>query len=726
MTSKLLRASASVTLLVGTLAGPQAWAAISVEVLSSKAALVSGGDALLKISGATAAPTVTVEGKDVSAAFKTDGKGGFIGLVDGLKVGNNAVVAKAGTEQATVTLNNRGINDTLFAGPQQTPWICENESFNLAPAKDASCAAPTVVNYFYRNRGGEWKAFNAAARPGDLATTKIDGKDVPLIVRQEQGIINRGAYIINMLHDPAAGAVPTATDRGGSAWNGKLAMAFGPGVGKGYRMGRNYGQWAAPTNYIEDVNTYFDGLITSGYAMAASSISVFGTQPNDVLSAESSYKVKERFIELFGPPMFTIGQGPSGGSMQQNLIANNYPGILDGILPERQYTDEMTFLQPLYDCELLVNVLKTGTWTRPQLDAVSGKYWGYCVSNGTRYPTARIDGCDAVVYTALDADPAAKAKGVRCTFSDNMVNVFGKDPKTGFARNPYDNVGVQYGLKALNDGVINMAQFIDINARIGGHDINGKIVPERQAGDEIALKAAYATGRVNLMAGGNKDVVYFDVRTYADGDPFGRGDPNVDVHDGYHSDVARARFQKYTGSTANYVQVLTAAANPAVQNLLPGAKLLARAQGMGEALTNLDKWLTAVVKDTSTKSKAEKIAANRPKEVVDTCYAARGGFDQLAVDKITDPAKCKQLFPYATDPRMVAGGPLTADVFKCQLKPVSAADYKVAPTADQLAELKKVFATGVCDWSKPGVGQTAEVVTWASFDKGDGTYTQIK
>jgi len=29
-------------------------------------------------------------------------------------------------------------------------------------------------------------------------------------------------------------------------------------------------------------------------------------------------------------------------------------------------------------------------------------------------------------------------------------------------------------------------------------------------------------------------------------------------------------------------------------------------------------------------------------------------------------------------------------------------DYKTAPTADQMTQLKAVFADGVCDWSKPG------------------------
>ena len=87
-------------------------------------------------------------------------------------------------------------------------------------------------------------------------------------------------------------------------------------------------------------------------------------------------------------------------------------------------------------------------------------------------------------------DPALKAKGVRCTFQDNLVNVFGSDPKTGVARNPFDNIGVQYGLKALNDGKITFDQFMDINTRIGGHDNDGKIVPQRTVGDAQAIRRA--------------------------------------------------------------------------------------------------------------------------------------------------------------------------------------------------------------------------------------------
>jgi len=60
--------------------------------------------------------------------------------------------------------------------------------------------------------------------------------------------------------------------------------------------------------------------------------------------------------------------------------------------------------------------------------------------------------------------------------------------------------------------------------------------------------------------------------------------------------------------------------------------------------------------------------------------------------------------------RIQAGGPVAGDVLKCQLKPLNAADYLPARfSAAQLARLYAAFPDGVCDWSKPGVGQQPAV-----------------
>ena len=202
MTRNIIGLAISFVVASGALAGFAASAqtalqtALGIDVLSSRPDLVTGGDALVRIFGVEAAPKVTVGASDVSGAFRPDSKGGWVGLIEGLTDGANRLVATAGGKEATLTLVNHPVNGTLFAGPQQEPFVCENASHGLAPAADASCAAPTVVSYFYRDKGGEWKPFDSkAARPADIATTTTtEGKEVPLIVRQEKGVINRSAY----------------------------------------------------------------------------------------------------------------------------------------------------------------------------------------------------------------------------------------------------------------------------------------------------------------------------------------------------------------------------------------------------------------------------------------------------------------------------------------------------------------------------------------------------
>jgi hypothetical protein len=54
----------------------------------------------------------------------------------------------------------------------------------------------------------------------------------------------------------------------------------------------------------------------------------------------------------------------------------------------------------------------------------------------------------------------------------------------------------------------------------------------------------------------------------------------------------------------------------------------------------------------------------------------------------------------------VAGGSISENILKCQLKPLVFTDYTgVTFTAGQQTRLQTVFSGGVCDWSKAGVGQ---------------------
>ena len=59
-------------------------------------------------------------------------------------------------------------------------------------------------------------------------------------------------------------------------------------------------------------------------------------------------------------------------------------------------------------------------------------------------------------------------------------------------------------------------------------------------------------------------------------------------------------------------------------------------------------------------------------------------------------------------------------LLKCQLKPVALADYTgISFSAGQQARLLAAFAGGVCDWSRPGVGQQ-EPVSPQTYQAGPG------
>ena len=113
-----------------------------------------------------------------------------------------------------------------------------------------------------------------------------------------------------------------------------------------------------------------------------------------------------------------------------------------------------------------------------------------------------------------------------------MVNVLGKRPD-GYAGRPLDNVGVEYGLSALQQGLITPAQFADLNSRIGGADINAVATPARIAADEPALANAYQRRPIN-ETNNLRNVAIIDLR----------GTDQGAFHDVYRAFAIRARLEQ--------------------------------------------------------------------------------------------------------------------------------------------------------------------------------------
>jgi hypothetical protein len=585
-----------------------------VRTLSTRADMVSGGDVLIQITmppSAASKIALTVNGREPRGELRETTAGTVIARLTGLRLGTNtiAVGLKGQKPRAQLSVVNHPIAGPVFSGPHQTPFICETQAFGLGQPLDINCTVATRVDYFYRSSAPQgdsspFKAYLATApRPDDLVmTTTLDGRTVPYIVRREMGTINRAVYVIAFLHEPNT-PLPDPWNTNRSSWNGRLVYSFGAGCQAGYHQGRTTA-FLGNRSALEETQLGDYGL-ARGYAIASSTLNVFFNSCTDVISAETMMMVKEHFIERFGVPRYTIGSGRSGGSMQQHLIAQNYPGLLDGLIPTAAFADTVTLINHLSDCELLGRAFDTSasTWTAAEKAAVAGEAnWQFCARNATAVPLLRPTSCDRTGVRADQIyDAGTNANGVRCTYQDNMVNIFGVDPRTGFARRPFDNVGIQYGLKAFNAGEITFEQFVDLNRRIGGHDIDGRVVASRTVADPEALRTAFQSGRVNDTSKGLATVPIIDVRPYTDG--------SGDVHDAVNSHVTRARLVAANGTSANQV----------LHTYEPETDNIQRVQR--DNLDEMQQWLDAIANDKATaKTALERVIRNRPASVTDACY----------------------------------------------------------------------------------------------------------
>src|SRR6266446_2986473 len=111
-----------------------------ITVLSNRADLISGGDALIEI--------VLPAGVD-PARVRVDVDGRDIGLVTGLAERANVLTARAPDGSgASITITNHPIGGPVFAGFQVQPWICNTVANGFGPPLDAQCNVPTKYEFF--------------------------------------------------------------------------------------------------------------------------------------------------------------------------------------------------------------------------------------------------------------------------------------------------------------------------------------------------------------------------------------------------------------------------------------------------------------------------------------------------------------------------------------------------------------------------------------------------
>ena len=683
---------------------------LEIRTISNRADLISGGDALVEIvlPPRTRASSVRVElnGRDITRRFAIRADGRFVGLVQGLQLGKNRLTAAVGHRVERLTVTNHAIGGPIFSGPQVEPWICQTEEAGLGPALDAQCNAPTKVEFFYRSTNAATPGFlpyNPANPPTDVTTTTTDqGVTVPYIVRREHGTLNRSIYSFAVLFDPSKSVAPW---RSPVAWNHKLYYQLEGGALPKHKQG-------VPINVFNSAyqnvfsRVFNDLALSRGFAIATTSRDILGNNSNTVTSAESVMMLKEHIVETLGEIRYTLSNGASGGSILQNLIAEAYPGLLNGIQPSATLQDLWSTNTEAQDCSLLVRYF---TATSAQLwpdvaqqNAVmdnANELPGTCRGIVSLWPPYQLDdswmnptstSCTAPGGTGFGPhepwmyDPVTNPTGTRCTLQDYQVAIFGKRPD-GFANRPYDNVGLQYGLKALQAGKITPEQFVDLNEKVGGRDIDWHWTPQRSSADRFALRAAYRSGQVNL-GGGMATAAVIDIGACA---PLPT--VNSSLHSCFHTPSMVARLVKTNGHADNYVTMQLAPSDV--------------------SFDVLDRWLEGIEADMSSDPLAVKVVRNKPADAVAACW--------INGQQVTDAAACAAAFPAFGDPRIGAGAPLEDDVLKCQLKPLNRSDYNVSFTDSQWTRLQAAFPSGACDWSKPSVG-FRPAVPWLSFADGPG------
>jgi hypothetical protein len=697
-------------------------------------------------------------------------------------------------------IGDAGPTGPVFTGPHQFPFICTTFENGLGqPLVDnqdgignavfpeigdtpvviadpvgysKNCSIPTRVDYFYYSTtiNDFLPLPDPNVVPADVKEIEIDGRLIKFVVRLERGTINRFIYGIAMLA-PFSESLDSPKTLDNAAWNGKLVYKFQGGTGIGHQQGE-FSRSESQALHLESLER--------GFAVAYSTGTKTSTHYNLRLAEETALMVKAHFIATYGKPEYTVGVGGSGGAIQQYVIGQNNPHVIDAAIPQLSYPDMITQTIYVGDCDLLERYFDLD----PLLDPASR--WGKWSDRGLVEGLATND--QAIPFLAFGNDPwrvhpfASPENGssecvndwrvawqvvlnpaltdpryfealalyrypqelinsIKWTHWNDLGNIYPQD-EDGVAPNTWDNVGVQYGLRALVNGDITPEEFLDLNACVGGwkqpqemlvahfpwipdldllatwdpwDQLNMNLDPScksgfpapRTRGSRKAMRAAYRSGHVFT---GRLDIPIIDIRWYLD--------PILDMHHSQASFASRARMIAAKGHAKNQVIWFAECEldEQALDEVCPF-------DPTGRALDVMDLWMAELHGRS-----ARQVVKRKPPEAVDTCFTLDMNDDGISGENVwagilddDDPGPCTEAFPIFSTPRIAAGGSIRDDIFKCGRKSVRKAladgTYgDVEFSSDQEARLAEIFPTGVCDYSKPDAGrpkkQTKHAQCW--------------
>ncbi|MDR5757356.1 DUF6351 family protein [Caballeronia sp. LZ035] len=696
---------------------------------------------------------VSLNGIDERRAFAYDASGTYIGLVTGLSPGSNTLsVSGPGLTTAQETLVDHPPGGPVFSGPQIQPWPCQpgatDAQCNQAPmyswlylSTDSSLQGLQPYNPVKPPQ-------NVAT------VTTEQGVRVPFIVRLETGYQDRSQYQIATLYQPALAwsavspqpqfnrklyithgslcgvsfgesANPSVITDGSSAANDSVLYA----LSKGFAV---LGTALANSAVDCDVAIQAESLVMAKEYF----IKHYGRLRYTIGIGSSGGSLAEQWVQnaypgvyqaLLASAAFPDAWG-SAAQIADNHLLLSYFGQNDvsasGIAWSQQaqqavYGDSGSpwGARDIAEAAAALSVdaptalvsslagLAGGSLMPANVDQniflTDFAFFSAVYPNGASASPTAIGSCPRINNPAVIFNAVTNPGGIRCSVTDWAVNIFGPRVQSvwsanehalghGFAGRPYDNVRVQYGLSALQNGAISPAQFLDLNQNIGGLDINAAPTESRVIADEPALQNAYRAGMINEANHLNATPIV---------DCLG---PNPAGHDTSRTFALRARLDHAFGNHANHV-------------IFGGPTfMLGHATCFLKAFKTLDTWLNNIETDASAASLAQKVSVDKPANAVDSCFNSSGNLQ---------PGLCSNsVIPVYQTPRIVAGESVAVDVNKCERKPLNRSDnYGSTPFSDQQwAQMQAIFPSGICDFSQPGVDQTG-AVPWMTYQNLDGS-----
>lgn len=733
----------------------------TLKIISNRPDLVSGGDVLVEVvldsPEALNNLQLTLAGSDVTNVLEPTAENELrlLGVVSGMSLGNNPIDINLDDEPA-VTVINHPIHGPVFTGPHIEPWQCQSS------AADDKCNQAVEYELLYRSTtpgNTDFNAYDPDNAPSDVAmTTTENGETIPFIVRKEIGYLARDQYNIFNLVKLDEDWTPANPQ---SQWNQRLLVTHG-----GNCRGDHSTDAPRTSDYAGTIpsnpavaNSYVTAL-GMGWGVLSTAQLNLGHNCNLSYQAESLMMAKERFIEQYGELRYTVGTGCSGGAITQNMIANAYPGLYQGILTTCTYPDVMSTATQFADYHILLryfeatvtapaapddfdsfiqttenlantavtaNTARDGTnYTTDQQNAIYGHPNG--IVNASLADSALFSeavnpqsNCGGIPPTVA-GDPSTRyhpdtnTAGVRCDVLTFMLNMVGPrdefDPNNnptwstnendlgyGFGGYPLGNLGVQYGLEAMKKGF----ETLD--------DGTTSITPDQF----IAINSNIGALDTDLNLTEDRLQPDYPALTNAFRTGILNTGTNIDTvaiinmtgpdpgaaHDSLHGYWLRRRIERNFGNRDNFVHWGGATV------------LIGNPNYMNESLIAMRDWLDAVEADTSDAPLAEKIVTNKPDSVADQCEGAPGMCSDQA------------MAVYGT-PRTVAGEGVGDNIeygnqMQCSLKEFSRddPDYALVKTLwdadpeNTWEKLETAFTTDfvdgnpapyVCDWSKPPLG----------------------